>query len=134
MEAIQVDFLSELTFKTSRSGGKGGQNVNKVSTKVELNFDVLHSTLLTKEQKEKVVTKLRKRITKEGILRIVVQSERSQLYNKRLAINKFYELLEKSFLEKKKRRITKPSKAAIEKRLNEKKLTGEKKKQRKHDY
>ena len=134
MEAIQVDFLPELTFKTSRSGGKGGQNINKVSTKVELNFDVLHSTLLTEEQKGKVITKLKKRITKEGILRIVVQSERSQLYNKRLAINKFYELLKKSFLEKKKRRITKPSKAAIEKRLNEKKLTGEKKKQRKHDY
>ena len=134
MEAIQVNFLPELTFKTSRSGGKGGQNINKVSTKVELNFDVLHSALLTEEQKEKVITKLGKRITKEGILRIVVQSERSQLYNKRLAINKFYELLKKSFLEKKKRRLTKPSKVAIEKRLNEKKMTGEKKKQRKPDY
>ena len=134
MEAIQVDFLPELTFKTSRSGGKGGQNVNKVSTKVELNFDVLQSALLTGEQKEKVITKLRKRINKEGILQIVVQSERSQLYNKRLAINKFYELLQKSFQEKKKRKPTKPSKASIEKRLNEKKSTGEKKKQRKRDY
>ncbi|MDQ3190999.1 MAG: aminoacyl-tRNA hydrolase [Bacteroidota bacterium] len=126
----QVDFLPELKFKTSRSGGSGGQNVNKVSTKVELNFDVLNSVLLHAHQKIKVLKRLEKRITKEGILQIIVQTERTQLGNKRLAIEKFHELIKKSLIEKKKRKPTKPGKAAKEKRLKEKKMQGEKKKSR----
>ncbi len=130
MEMEQVDFLPELKFKTSRSGGSGGQNVNKVSTKVELNFDVLNSVLLHAHQKIKVLKRLEKRITKEGILQIIVQTERTQLGNKRLAIEKFHELIKKSLIEKKKRKPTKPGKAAKEKRLKEKKMQGEKKKSR----
>lgn len=133
MEIEQIDFLPELKFKTSRSGGKGGQNVNKVSTKVELNFDILNSALLDAEQKIKVLKKLEKRITKEGVLQIIVQTERTQLGNKRLAIEKFNELIAISFLEKKKRKPTKPGKGAVEKRIKEKKMKGEKKKLRRQD-
>ena len=103
-----LNFVSELTFKTSRSGGKGGQNVNKVSSKVELNFDVFNSTLIDNEQKRTILQKLDKRINKEGILQIIVQSERSQLLNKQIAIQKFYELIRKSFVQQKKRIATKP--------------------------
>ncbi len=120
----------ELTFKTSRSGGAGGQNVNKVSSKVELDFNVLNSGLLTDEQKITILKKLEKKITKEGILQIISQTERNQLGNKEIVIKKFDELIAKCFVEKKKRKPTKPSKASKEKRLETKKRTSEVKKLR----
>jgi len=123
---------SELTFKTSRSGGAGGQNVNKVSSKVELDFNVTDSALLTEEQKQIILTRLAKKINKEGVLQIVAQTERNQLGNKETAIRKFYDLLTKCFIEKKKRKPTKPSKAAKEKRLETKKRNSEIKKLRKN--
>ncbi len=120
-------FLPELTFQTSRSGGPGGQNVNKVETKVQLNFDIPASLNLSGEEKETIHQRLKSKITEEGILQVTVQEKRSQLQNKEIAIRKFEELLQKAFERKKIRKATKPGKGAIEKRLKSKKMQAEKK-------
>lgn len=125
-----IDFLPELKFTSSRSGGKGGQNVNKVSTKVELHFDYLNSALLNDEQKQLIGAKLATFINKEAILKIVSQEERSQFLNKNTVVRKFYLLLERAFRKKKKRIASKPSRGSKEKRLQGKKLHSGKKKLR----
>src|SRR6056297_4331861 len=88
--------LNELVFKAVRSSGSGGQNVNKVSTKVELRFDVEHSEFLTGDEKARIFKKLKNRISNEGILIISSDTERTQLRNKKNAIAIFFDLLEQA--------------------------------------
>lgn len=116
---------TELTFSASRSSGPGGQNVNKVNTKVELRFHVQNSDFLTEEEKQKIEHKLANRINNDGELLIVSQNERSQLKNKVEAIERFYELLTKALQPVKKRKATKPTKASIEARIKQKKQKSE---------
>ncbi len=123
------DFTNELVFTTSRSSGPGGQNVNKVNTKVTLKWDVLQSAI-TEEQKGVILQKLRTRLTKENILVLASQDERSQLGNKEAVLLKLEQLLVKAFTVKKARKPTKPGKAAKQTRLKNKKQHGEKKKWR----
>jgi ribosome-associated protein len=128
---IKASYLQpEITFLTSRSSGPGGQNVNKVNSKVTLQFDVQNSKLLSNEQKEIIVVKLASRINKEGILAFTSQNKRSQLQNKEVALMKLDKLLAKAFFIKKTRKSTVPKKGAIMKRLDNKKRHAEKKKNR----
>lgn len=120
----------ELLFVTSRSSGPGGQNVNKVNTKVTLKWDVANSQVLTPEEKEIILTKLTSRLTSEGVLLLSSQDKRSQLQNKEAVIEKFDMLLTKAFKKKKARKPTKPSKGSVQARIKSKKQISEKKKWR----
>jgi ribosome-associated protein len=125
--------ISEIRFSFARSGGKGGQNVNKVETKVELLFDVTGSPSLTTEQKDMILRRLRSRINSGGELRITGQSSRSQWKNREETIAKFGELLLRALTPEKKRVKTRVSRAQKQKRLNDKKRRSEVKKWRRGD-
>jgi ribosome-associated protein len=124
------DFSSELHFTTSRSSGPGGQNVNKVNTKVELRFSIVLSSLLSEEEKALLLLKLAKKINSEGEMIVVSQTERSQLKNKQKAIDKFCSLLTRILTPRKKRLPTTPSQASKEERLEVKRKQAEKKERR----
>lgn len=113
---------SALSFTASRSSGPGGQNVNKVNTRVELRFNVAESSYLTEREKEMVHTSLKKRINSEGEIIIVCQSERTQLTNKKKVVEKFYELIAKAVTEKPFRRAGSPTRASISGRLEKKRI------------
>ena len=122
---------SEFVFSTSRSGGPGGQNVNKVSTKVELRFSVFITLLFSETEKELILKILKNKINKEGELILVSQSERTQLMNKKVAIEKFYDLISKALKVPVKRKSTRPTLSSKIKRVEKKRSRGGIKKLRK---
>lgn len=123
--------LQELTFKAVRSSGAGGQHVNKVASKVELQFDLLNSLVFNDNQKERMQNKLQHRLTKDGMLILQCDDSRSQHKNKDLVVKRFFSLIEASLVVPKKRIPTKIPKSVIKKRLKGKRHRSEKKANRK---
>lgn len=123
--------LSELKFKAVRSSGVGGQNVNKVSSKVVLSFDLANSLGLNHEEKELLLTKISTKLTQENILILTSEEDRSQLKNKEVVIKKFLKVIENGLKIPKERKETKIPRAVKEKRLQEKKSTASIKENRK---
>lgn len=119
--------LNELTFKATRSSGAGGQHVNKVSSKIELIFNLIESSVFNEEQKERLQDKLQTRLTKEGVLMLQCDESRSQHSNKDLVIKRFFELIETSLIIPKKRIQTNIPRAVIKKRLKSKRNLSDKK-------
>ena len=123
--------ISELTFKAVRSSGAGGQNVNKVSSKVVLTFNLVASQSLTDEEKLLLSDKLKTKLTSEGLLILTCDEDRSQLKNKEIITKRFLKLIENGLIVPKKRKATKIPRSVIEKRLKSKRTTTERKQNRK---
>ncbi|HRP89550.1 MAG TPA: alternative ribosome rescue aminoacyl-tRNA hydrolase ArfB [Edaphocola sp.] len=128
------DFSEEIIFKTARSGGKGGQNVNKVETMVEARWLMWASQVFNKEEKERLFLALGKKLTADGFLLVKSSLSRSQLENKQDAIQKILELVNKALIPKRIRVATRPSKASIQKRITQKKMISTKKQNRRKDW
>lgn len=135
MEFSIQNLLPNITFKASRSGGKGGQNVNKVSSKVELNFDYQSSAVFDIDEKELLKRKFSSKMTSDGLIQVVSEEERSQYLNKERTLQKLIILLKNALHKNPVRRATKPKRAAIEKRLSNKYMRAMKKiSRRKRDF
>jgi ribosome-associated protein len=134
MESVKPvinELKSEFIFTSSRSGGPGGQSVNKVNTKVTLRWDVGNSRGLTEDQRDVILKKLSKSINLVGEVVLSTDSSRSQLQNKEETVNKLKDLLNNAFKKVKPRKATKPTRSSVRKRLEDKKKHAEKKKMRK---
>ena len=135
IEQINADrLLPYVQFQTARSGGSGGQHVNKVETKVILLFDIDGATVFSEEEKERIKKRLQNRLQAEGFLQVTSQQTRSQLQNKEIALRKLMELLSHALKTEKPRKTTKPSKAAVQKRLDAKRQQALRKIDRKKDW
>lgn len=134
MNLSKADLQKEVSYKTSRSGGKGGQNVNKVSTKVELLFDINQSALFTDEDKVLLNEKLLTRFNKDGLVQVICDEERSQYLNKEIAVERLVVFLSNALIVPKKRKPSRVSKAAKLARLGDKKLHADKKHSRKKNF
>jgi len=124
----------EIEYQFSRSSGKGGQNVNKVETKVEIRFNIDRSKIFSDEEKEKIKKALANRINKEGDLIVVSEEKRNQLENRRIALERLDEMIKKALKSEEERISTKPSKAVRERRLKEKKIISKKKELRQKNF
>jgi ribosome-associated protein len=125
---IDVDLIGpELEFAVSRSGGPGGQNVNKVNSKVTIKWNVEQSTLITDDEKATLLSKLAGKLTIDNVLVVTSQEMRSQLENKETAKDKLNRMISKAFEQRKKRKATKPTKSSVKKRIQDKKQRSEKK-------
>ncbi|HSM56111.1 MAG TPA: alternative ribosome rescue aminoacyl-tRNA hydrolase ArfB [Candidatus Sulfomarinibacteraceae bacterium] len=124
----------ELTFSFSPSGGPGGQHANRAATRVTLFFDVANSPSLTEAQRRRILKCLDSRIDQEGILQLAAQDSRSQHRNRQLVLERFQEVMARALKKPKRRRPTRPSAAANERRLQEKKQRGRRKRDRSRDW
>jgi len=134
MNFDKAGLQKEITYKTSRSGGKGGQSVNKVSSKVELLFSIADSTLFNDEEKALLNEKLQARLNKDGFVQVICDEERSQYLNKEKALERLILLLTKALHKPKTRKTTKVSKAVKAARLEAKRMNAEKKENRKKNF
>ena len=123
--------ISELSFKAVRSSGAGGQNVNKVSSKVVLSFDLNNSESLSEEQKLLLFENLKTKLTSEGILILNCDEDRSQLKNKEIVTKRFLKIIQNALIIPKERKLTKIPRSVIEKRIKEKRTNSEIKQNRK---
>lgn len=135
VETIQINTtlfipLGEISFRFSRSGGPGGQHVNRSETRVELLFDVANSPSLNEEQRARLLERLVHRIDKEGVLHLVSEESRSQRLNREVVIERFVSLLQTALRPHRRRRPTRPSQAAREQRLEQKRRQSRKKQSR----